>query len=176
MSRIALAFKAFFSILFKDVLPEDIASAFGYVKESALPKAAPVAKPAVEVRTADGALQMLSLLQRDARLIDFLMEDINGYTDDQVGAAVRNLHEQSRLTLDRYVTLRPVIDGVEGTTARFDQRDPYAVKLLGNVPADGKASSGVLRHKGWRVEKVDLPKIPAGQNVKILAPAEVEIE
>jgi hypothetical protein len=175
LSRIGLAFRAFFSILFKDALPEEIARAFGYVKESSIPRPAPVTKVA-EAKPSDGALQMLSILQRDARLIDFLMEDINGYSDDQVGAAVRDLHEQSREALTRYISLSPVIDGVEGTNTRFDQRDPSAIKLLGNVPADGKASSGVLRHKGWRVEKVDLPKIPAGQNVKILAPAEVEIE
>ena len=50
---------------------------------------------------------MLSILQRDARLIDFLMEDISGYSDDQVGAAVRSLHEQSRAALARYITLSP---------------------------------------------------------------------
>jgi hypothetical protein len=176
LSRIGLAFRAFFAILFNDRLPEEIAQAFGFVKEQAVPKPPPVTKPAVEVRTADGALQMLSILQRDARLIDFLMEDIAPYSDDQVGAAVRNLHEQSRAALERYVSLRPVIDGVEGTNTRFDSRDASAVKLLGNVPADGKASAGVLRHKGWRVEKIELPKIPSGQNVQILAPAEVEIE
>jgi hypothetical protein len=171
-----LAFRAFFAILFKDTLPEEIANAFGFVRESTIPKPAPVTKPVVETRTSDGALQILSVFQRDARLIDFLMEDITPYTDDQVGAAVRSLHEQSREVLERYIELRPVIDGVEGTNTRVDLRDPSAVKLLGNVPADGKASSGILRHKGWKVEKVDLPKIAAGQNVNILAPAEVEIE
>jgi hypothetical protein len=102
------------------------------------------------------------------------MEDIAGYSDDQVGAAVRNLHQQSRDTLSRYVTLRPVVDGVEGTATRVETRDPNTVKLIGNVPADGKASQGILRHKGWRAERVELPKTP--QNVTVLAPAEIEIE
>jgi hypothetical protein len=65
---------------------------------------------------------------------------------------------------------------VEHTPTRIESRDPNSIKLLGNVPADGKASQGILRHKGWRVEKVDLPKIAAGQDVKVLAPAEIEIE
>jgi hypothetical protein len=104
------------------------------------------------------------------------MEDIGQYTDDQVGAAVRSLHDQSRSVLDRYVTLQPVIDGVEGTPTRIEKRDANSIKLLGNVPADGKASQGVLRHKGWRAERVDLPKLASGQDVKILAPAEIEIE
>ena len=179
MSRIALAFKAFFAILFKDTLPESVAQAFGYVKESeaARPSPAPASKPVVtEVRTADGALQLLGVLQRDARWIDFLMEDISAYGDDQVGAAVRPLHEQSRSVLARYVTIRPVIDGVEGTSTQIETRDPNCVKLLGNVPADGKAAQGILRHRGWRAEKVDLPKIPSGQDVRVLAPAEIEIE
>ena len=172
MSRISLAFKSFFAILFGDGLPEEIAKAFGYSKAAA-PK--PMPKPAVEVRITDGAVQILSLLQRDSRLIDFLMEDIAAFSDDQIGAAVRNLHDQSQQTLIKYVTLRPVIDGVEGTSTRVPGNDPAAVKLLGNVPADGKATQGILRHKGWRVEKIELPKLVPSQ-VSILAPAEIEIE
>ena len=175
MSRISLAFKSFFAILFGDGLPDQVAKAFGYVKASEV-KAAPAPKPAPEVKTSDGALQVLAILQRDARLIDFLMEDIAGYSDDQVGAAVRSLHEQSRAALSRYVTLRPVVDAVEGTPTRIESRDPNTVKLLGNVPADGKVSQGILRHRGWRVEKVDLPKLSPNQNVAVLAPAEIEIE
>jgi hypothetical protein len=173
LSRISLAFKSFFAILFGDGLPEEIARAFGYSKEAAQPKPAP--RPAVEFRPTDGAVQILSILQRDSRLIDFLMEDIGAYSDDQVGAAVRNLHDQSQQTLVKYVSLRPVIDGVEGTSTRVPSGDPASVKLLGNVPADGKAAQGILRHKGWRVDKIDLPKLVPSQ-LSILAPAEIEIE
>ncbi len=173
MSRISLAFKSFFAILFGNGLPDDVAKAFGYSKEAATPR--PVPKPQIEIRSTDGAIQILSLLQRDSRLIDFLMEDITAYSDDQVGAAVRNLHGQSQQSLSRYVTLRPVIDGVEGVSTRVPAADPAAIKLLGNVPADGKASQGILRHKGWRVEKVELPKLTPSQ-ATILAPAEIEIE
>lgn len=172
MSRISLAFKSFFAILFSDGLPEDVAKAFGYIKE---PPKVPVPKPGPEIRPADGAIQILSILQRDSRLIDFFMEDIAAYTDDQVGAAVRTLHDQSRQTLTRYLTLTPVIDGVEGTPIRITAPDPNAIKLLGNVPADAKkATQGILRHKGWKVESVDLPKLT--NNLTVLAPAEIEIE
>jgi hypothetical protein len=173
LSRISLAFKSFFAILFGNGLPDDVAKAFGYSKEAATPRPAP--KPQIEIRSTDGAIQILSLLQRDSRLIDFLMEDITSYSDDQIGAAVRNLHDQSQQSLSRYVTLRPVIDGVEGASTRVTGNDPAAIKLLGNVPADGKASQGILRHKGWRVEKVELPKLTPSQ-ATILAPAEIEIE
>jgi hypothetical protein len=69
-----------------------------------------------------------------------------------------------------------VVDAVEGTPTRIESRDPNTVKLLGNVPADGKVSQGILRHRGWRVEKVDLPKLSPNQNMTVLAPAEIEIE
>jgi len=88
---------------------------------------------------------------------------------------VRGLHDQSREALARYVTLAPVIDSVEGTYAKTPGGDPTAVKFIGNVPA-GTPPGGVLRHKGWRATKVDLPALPAKQDAAIIAPAEIEIE
>ncbi len=140
--------------------------------------AAPAAKPAPAppaVRTSDGALQLLGILQRDSRLVDFLMEDIAGYSDDQVGAAVRELHDQCRDALARYLKLEPVIDGVEGTYAKAPGKDPALVKFIGNVPAQPPAG-GTLRHKGWRASQVDLPALAAKQDAAIIAPAEIEIE
>lgn len=173
MSRIALAFRSFFAILFTGRLPGDIAQAFGFTSAKSptpAPKPAPLALPS------DGALQILGLLQRDSRLIDFLMEDIAAYSDDQVGAAVRNLHDQCRDSLNRYLKLAPVIDAVEGSFTKLETNDPSSVKLLGNVPVSGKALGGILRHKGWRAEKIGLPPTPPGQGVTVIAPAEVEIE
>jgi hypothetical protein len=174
LSRIASAFRSFFSILFGGSLPEDIAREFGYTKIKPVAAAPPIDLP----KPSDGALQMLSILQRDSRLIDFLMEDVAGYSDDQIGAAVRNLHSDCRNSLTRHVTLTPVIDGVEGTYQKLDAAkapDPNRIKLLGNVPASGKAPGGTLRHRGWAVSAVTLP--PVGkQDVKVIAPAEIEIE
>ena len=179
MNRISFAFRSFFSILFSGTLPPDIAQAFGYsrgIGVRATPGAAPSAPapaPKPQSGPADGAVQILAILQRDARLIDFLMEDIAGYSDEQVGAAVRDVQEQSRQSLTRYLRLSPVIDGVEGTFTKTEGMDATHVKLIGNVPATGKASGGTLRHKGWKAEKVDLPSAPPGN---VLAPAELEVE
>jgi hypothetical protein len=170
LNRISLAFRSFFAILFGGSLPADIAQAFGYSKVAPV-RTAPAPKP--QAGPADGAVQILSILQRDARLIDFLMEDISGYSDDQVGAAVRDVQQQSRDALERYVRLQPVIDGVEGTFTKTEGMDPAAVKFIGNVPASGKATGGTLRHKGWKAEGVNLPALPPGN---VLAPAELEIE
>jgi hypothetical protein len=171
--RLILAFRSFFAILFKGALPDDIAAALGLTRRAApKPAAAPTAAPATP---SDGALQILAILQRDSRLIDFLMEDISAYSDDQVGAAVRSLHDQCRDALNRYIQLAPIIDGVEGTFTRLASIDPSSVKLLGNVPPQ-PPPGGVLRHKGWRCVKVDLPALQGKQDAKIIAPAEVEIE
>jgi uncharacterized protein DUF2760 len=174
LSRIVLAFRSFFAILFTGRLPGDIAQAFGFTQ---VKSPTPAAKPAAPQATpSDGALQILGLLQRDSRLIDFMMEDISAYSDDQVGAAVRNLHDQCHDSLNRYLRLAPVIDAVEGSFTKLETNDPATVKLLGNVPVSGKAPGGILRHKGWRAEKIDLPPTPPAQSVTVIAPAEVEVE
>jgi hypothetical protein len=176
LSRIVLAFRSFFAILFTGQLPAGIAQELGLTPKTK-PQPAPKPAPAVRaVQPSDGALQILGILQRDSRLIDFLMEDIGAYSDDQVGAAVRDLHQQCRDSLGRYLRLAPVIDGVEGSPIKLDTNDPGTVKLLGNVPVNGKASGGLLRHKGWKADKIDLPPIAAGSNNSVIAPAEVEIE
>ena len=178
MSRILLAFRAFFNILFKGRLSDALASSLGLSRRAAAPAAAAkpsAAAPAPAATTSDGALQMLGILQRDSRLLDFLMEDVAAYTDDQIGAAVRELHDQCRDSVSRYVTLQPVIDGVEGTFVQAPSKDPNLVKFVGNVPAK-PPSGGTLRHKGWRAAKVDLPALAAKQDATILAPAEIEIE
>jgi len=172
LGRISLAFRCFFSLLFSGSLPDNAITRLGLMRRSA-PKPQPAASAAP--RVSDSALQILSILQRDSRLVDFIMEDIAGYSDDQVGAAVRGLHDQARESLSRYVKLDPVIDGVEGTFTKPVVSDPAAVKFIGNVPS-GKPSGGLLRHKGWRAGKIDLPALNPKQDATIIAPAEIEIE
>jgi hypothetical protein len=176
LSRIGSAFKCFFAILFQGVLPEDVAREFGYARPEAIKPVAPSVPIQPALKPSDGAIQILGILQRDGRLVDFLMEDISGASDDQIGAAVRSLQEQCRSALQRYVRLLPVIDGVEGSYTKLETNDPATVKLLGNVPATGKAAGGILRHKGWRAEKVDLPALKPSQSTSVVAPAEIEIE
>jgi len=177
LNRILLAFRAFFNILFHGELSDIAITELGLSRRAAPApaRAAAPAPAAPQFKISDGALQILAILQRDSRLIDFIMEDISAYSDDQVGAAVRGLHDQSREALNRYVTLAPVIDSVEGTYAKTPGGDATAVKFIGNVPA-GTPPGGVLRHKGWRATKVDLPALPAKQDAAIIAPAEIEIE
>lgn len=173
--HLILALRGFFSLLFKGALSDELLTELGLSRRASVPKPTPAAPAAPVASPSDGALQILAILQRDSRLIDFLMEDIGGYSDDQVGAAVRGLHDQCRDALGRYVQLAPVIDGVEGTFTRLASIDPASVKLLGNVPPQ-PPPGGVLRHKGWRSVKIDLPALQGKQDFKVIAPAEVEIE
>jgi hypothetical protein len=179
LNRILLAFRSFFNILFSGELSPDVLTALKLTRRGAAPATAATpskaAAAAPAVRIADGALQVLGIMQRDARLIDFLMEDIAAYSDDQVGAAVRELHDQCRDSIARYITLTPVIDGVEGTYAKAPGADANLVKFVGNVPAQSPPG-GTLRHKGWRASKVDLPALAAKQDASVIAPAEIEIE
>jgi hypothetical protein len=173
LNRIVLAFRAFFALLFGGTLPSDILSELGLIVKP-VPVPAPPPKP--EIRPEDGALQLLGMLQRDARILDFFMEDISPYADDQVGATARDVHTHARDILIRHFAPAPVIDAVEGSVANPPGSDPALVKYIGNVPATGKPPAGILRHKGWRATAVILPKLNSRQDLAVLAPAEIEVE
>ena len=119
---------------------------------------------------------MLALLQRDGRLIDFFTEDIASYTDAQVGAAVRELHQNCRRVLERYVKLEPILGSAEGQSVTIQAGfDPAAIKVIGNIVGNPPLR-GVLRHRGWRITQVQFPRLPEGAGRSVVAPAEVEIE
>lgn len=164
-----MAFRAFFALLFSGRLPEDMLPP--------PPKPAPPpAPPKPEFRPEDGALQMLAILQRDARILDFFMEDIGPYSDDQVGAAARDVHTHTREVLTRHFAPAPVIDAVEGSIAAMPEANAATVKYIGNVPASGKPGAGVLRHRGWRATSAVLPRLVSKQDLTVIAPAEIELE
>ncbi|PON17563.1 DUF2760 domain-containing protein [Candidatus Entotheonella serta] len=187
--RTAYAFKSFFAILSRGEIPDDVLQEL--VKppdpDTLLPApdlSAPEPEPATpppepEVPAAeltDRAVQLLALLQRDGRLIDFFSENITPFSDAQVGAAARNVHESCRQTLERYITLEPVIDSQEGQSVTVQEDfDPSTTKLVGNVTGQPPLR-GVLRHHGWRATHVDMPPLPPeGLGRTVVAPAEVEI-
>jgi hypothetical protein len=175
LSRIVLAFRCLFGVLFQGRLSDTAITELGLSRRAAPVVSTPAPVPVPVSKSSDGALQILGIMQRDSRLLDFLMEDLSSYSDDQIGAAVRELHDQCRDAVSRYVTLQPVIDGVEGTFTQAPSKDPNVVKFVGNVPATPPAG-GTLRHKGWRAVKVDLPALATRQDASILAPAEIEVE
>ena len=121
-------------------------------------------------------LYLLSVFQREGRLLDFLSEDLDLYPDEQIGAAVRSIHANCRKVMDKNLAPVPVLDQEEGDEVVVAEGfDPAAIKLTGNVTGD-PPFKGRLRHKGWRAKRLELPTLSEIQNVKIIAPAEVEVE
>lgn len=121
------------------------------------------------------ALRFLAILQRDGRLLDFLLEDIQGYPDVQIGAAVKDIHRQCQSCLKEHLVLEPILGQEEGANVEVASGfDPSAVRLTGNVTGQ-PPFRGVLRHHGWRVKELKLAPPPAGQDAFVLMPAEVEI-
>lgn len=171
MRRLIEAFRAFFSTLAGGEPARP-------AQTPAQAPAPPPPPPGPELPAESGALQLLAILQREARLVDFLLEDLSAYSDEQVGAAVRAVQEGSRQALMRHIPLEPVIDGIEGSYVRVEPGavDPAAVRFLGQVAAQGAPEGGILRHRGWRARRVELPQPGAGQDPAVIAPAEIEVE
>jgi hypothetical protein len=176
--RLPVAFGAFFSVLGNPAFAARVIALNQPASEAAATvpaKPAPVAPPPMKEATPDAALQLLCLLQRDARLIDFTQEDLSQYSDADIGGVARVLHEGCNKVLREHFTLTPVRPEAEGSRltlpAGFDAR---AVRLTGNVVGQAPFT-GSLCHRGWRVTETRLPKLAEGHDVRVLAQAEVEL-
>lgn len=118
---------------------------------------------------------LLALLQREGRLVDFVMDDVATASDADVAAAARVVHEGCRAALKRHVTLVPLWDKDEGATCEVPaDYDASAVTLTGAVGGKGPWK-GTVRHRGWRAEKTSLPQPTKGHDATAVAPAEIEI-
>jgi len=131
--------------------------------------------PVAPARPDGTALRLLALLQREARLLDFLLEDLSAYTDAQIGASVRDIHQKSKKVIRDHVTLEPVLPQTEGASVTVPVGfDPSAIRLLGNVTGQAPFT-GTLQHHGWRCKSFSLAKPSEGQDEMVLSPAEVEL-
>lgn len=123
----------------------------------------------------DGALQLLQLLQQQARFVDFIKEDIQAYSDEEVGAAARQVHSGCASLLEQHFTIDVVSQAAENErmTVPADY-DPQQIKLEGLIEGTGPFS-GTLIHPGWQVTDVRLPQVSQSSQLSVLAPAEVEV-
>ena len=180
--RLFTALKAFFRILFSADAAQRIAEA---LDGDTLPPPEPPpqavnapapAKTAEKKPARSDAISLLAVLQREGRLIDFLKEDLSGYDDAQVGAAVRDVHRDCSKALERLLSLRPVLEQEEGAAIEVPAGyDPGLFQLSGNVEGQPPLS-GSLVHHGWRAEEVALPKwTGSAEAANVVAAAEVEI-
>jgi len=179
--RLSLALRAF-SRLLADArfaarvaqLPEHEPSAPTVSVESIKPSAAAVVEPPTE-RDFGAALQLLATLQREGRLIDFIQQDVTGFSDAEVGAAARVVHQGCRRALEQTTGIEPIRVEVEGSTLTLDPGfDPKAHRLLGNVQGQ-PPYRGTLRHRGWKATRITLEEPMPTADLTILGAAEVEL-
>ncbi|HMG53386.1 MAG TPA: DUF2760 domain-containing protein [Kofleriaceae bacterium] len=203
MSRLVLAFLCFFRVLFGKKLPPG-ALAFlpeaptppPRLPATTAPAPAPVkpaapAAPAGDARPEpprddrprasaaqhhrDGALALLALLQREGRLVDFLQEPLDGFSDADIGAAARDVHRGCRKVLEQHLSLEPVMPGSEEARVAVPAGfDPAEIRLIGEARGE-PPFRGTLRHHGWRVVDARLPALADGIDRAVIAPAEVEL-
>ncbi len=123
----------------------------------------------------DSALQLMSILQQEARLLDFLSEDLTGFSDEEVGAAARVIHIGGQKVLADHFKLSPIRTEQEETRITVEQGfNAQQIRLTGNI--SGQAPfSGTLIHKGWKADEIKLPQLAENFDATILAPAEVEL-
>ena len=180
---IGLAFKAFFAAIFdrqaalriQEALQQDAPSGTPRrsIADKASEKQPPTPKPQrpVAVPGRSDALTLLATLQREAKLIDFVMEPLDNVDDAQVGAVVRNLLSDCRKCLQRIFQLVPISDAEEGSTVAVDATAPPSRQ---RIVGASSISEGVLVHPGWKSEKLDLPKWSGNtEEANFLAPVEI---
>ena len=192
-TRLWFAWVCFFRVLFDGSFAARAWSARDALPPAEPPKALepPAAKPEPPKETAASpepskpqspkpepltpALQLLALLQREGRLIDFLEQDIEPFSDADIGSAVRVVHAGCRKALRSHVKISPVRAEEEGVSITLPEGYlPHEVKLSGDVKGSAPYK-GTLRHRGWRAADLVLPTPVAGHDPTILAPAEVEL-
>jgi hypothetical protein len=177
LRRLTLAFGTFFDVL----RSAELAAAVAALRRGDAPaapspaKPAPPPEPVLKDTVPDSALQLLALMQREARLIDFAQESLGSYTDAQIGAAARLVHDGCAKVLREHFQIMPVREEPEGSRITLPAGfDAASVRVTGQVVGH-PPFTGSLSHRGWRVTDVRLPQLAERHDTRVLAPAEVEL-
>ena len=179
---LGLAFRAFFAVLSRRDSAERVRTALAEpaaLPEEALPApaAAPApvaAKPVEAPPKRSEALTLLSALQREARLLDLIMEPLDAVEDAAIGAAAREVLRDSHKTLHRMFAIQPLAEKDEGETLDLPTSpSPAMYRLVGKSTS---ASRGTIAHRGWKAAKCEVPKWTGASNEsQVIAPVEVEV-
>ena len=172
MKRLFLAIKAFWVVLTGS---DAISNAQPAPVAEPEPSKPIVPLPSDPTKFNNGAVYAMALLQRESRLIDFLLEDVSQFADEQIGTAVRQIHKDCQKILKETFKITPIRDNNEGESITIeDDYDPAMVSLTGNVP-DAPPYHGTLRHKGWQVTEFNFPTRTGTGNPNVIQQAEIEI-
>lgn len=177
MGRFSLAWRILTNSAFARSISEaiDRPEPASKVVDQSPPTIAPTVEPPKPLR--NDAILLLSVMQREGRLIDFLMEPISQYSDEQVGAAVRDIHRDCGAVLERQFAIRAAVDQNEGDKIEVGVNpDPGLFKLSGSSSGQS-AGKGTLMHHGWKATRCELPQWNgSAESAMVLAPAEVQLD
>lgn len=135
--------------------------------------------PSPEAAVEAGVVQFLARLQEKGRFVDFAQDDITPYSNEQVGAAARVVHQGCREVLRECFDIQPLHRGEERETVTLSgEYDAGAYRLVGKVP-EHPPFRGTVLHRGWKTTRVTLPRVTEAARKasarEVIAPAEVEI-
>lgn len=118
---------------------------------------------------------LLSLLQKKGRFIDFLYHNLDHYNDEQIANVARTVHENCKEVLENYFRVAPIRNEKENSAIKLSKEfDRNSINLIGNI-GNKYPITGILIHKGWKIESFELPTISNSSNSNILQPAEIEV-
>lgn len=180
---IGVAFQAFFAALFNQSSAERIRAALADSGDPKLTQASaptpaaedkPAAKPVAPEPKRSDALTLLSTLQREARLLDLVQESLDSFEDAQIGAAAREVLNDTRKTLDRMFSIQPLCEKEEGESISVESgASPNRIRLVGK----SEGQSGVIAHRGWQAARCEVPKWTGkSEEALLLAPTEIEVQ
>jgi hypothetical protein len=191
---LAIAFRAFFATLFDKTVAQRVRLALSPTESNLTLEqmGSPTSKISIEKTTAvfpevnvqlfsqetlqqSAAITLLATLQREARFIDFIQESLAGFSDAQIGAAARTVHDDCAKVLQRFFDLQPIVNQPEESPLEITEGNASSFQLTGNL-SQSFPCQGKLIHSGWKATKIDLPTW-SGQpeTALIVAPSEVEI-
>lgn len=138
------------------------------------------AQTAIPQRSAEQkpALMLLTLFQEKGRLVDFLMEDVDQYPNEKVGAAARVVHQGCREVLQSVFNPAPVSDMKEKSPITLDEQYASEEYELSGSVGEKPPFSGKLLHRGWRAQCMKLPShtSESGRSDSlVIVPAKVEV-
>ncbi len=184
--RIAIAFRIFFAVLFRAEMAERVARILNGPPETenlALKQTEtghthgqsptqPAGTRPANAPDRNDALTLLSVLQRDARLLDLIYESLDQYTDQQIGSAARNVLIDTHKSLDRMLGIRAAADVAEGERIEVPEgASPIRWRIVGNA----NQSAGTVTHPGWIATRLELPKWTGSrEEALVVSPVEVE--
>lgn len=180
--RIGLAFRAFWASLLDATAATAVERALEHPSaEAGEPKPnarlTPPTPPEKSQKPAgrSDALTLLATLQREARLIDLVQEPLSSYGDAQVGAAARQVLQDTQKVLKRLFDIEPIEAAEEGTVVRLPEQASRGAYSFTDGAAVSPGGSARIVHGGWRANRVQVP-IWTGEpsEAMILTPAEVE--